>query len=182
MRIPLGLKFHQGDTVSLFGAVGPTLGPYDVKIDGQSIGTFNATKQNYAAQVALYHGGGLGAGDHTLEVINQPTSTGQSLAIDFAMVAGFPASSASSTASASASASSSASVGSKSPRCALILSAPPHVEFFSFLQFVGGGRLYRCGNSRCVLCTHHCRPDIPADPPAQRSAAGSRDRRRCGVH
>ncbi|KAJ7120175.1 hypothetical protein C8R44DRAFT_541939, partial [Mycena epipterygia] len=81
-------SFAQGDTVAIFGAVGPSLGPYDIKIDGQSMGTFNATKQNYAAQIQLYHADDLGAGNHTLEIVNQPTSTGQGLAIDFARVAG----------------------------------------------------------------------------------------------
>ncbi|KAJ7720962.1 hypothetical protein DFH07DRAFT_303752 [Mycena maculata] len=95
-----------GDTVSVFGAVGPSLGPYGITLDGESVGTFNATKQNYTAQMLLYHADGLGAGDHTLEVINQPTDTGQGLAIDFARVAGIPgASVAATSASMSASAS-----------------------------------------------------------------------------
>ncbi|KAK6995996.1 hypothetical protein R3P38DRAFT_2800350 [Favolaschia claudopus] len=63
-----------GDTVALFGAIGPNFGPYAVKIDGNSVGTFNATKQDYTAQAALYRGDGLGSGDHTLEIINQPSS------------------------------------------------------------------------------------------------------------
>ncbi|KAJ7481925.1 hypothetical protein FB451DRAFT_139105 [Mycena latifolia] len=107
-----------GDTVSLFGPIGPTLGPYGIEIDGKSIGTYNATSQTYAAQTILYYADGLGEGDHTLKVINQPTSTNQRLAIDFASVVGFPASSASASptnsASASASVSSSASAGGKS--------------------------------------------------------------------
>ncbi|KAK6995998.1 hypothetical protein R3P38DRAFT_3424461 [Favolaschia claudopus] len=110
-----------GDTVALFGAVGPNLGPYAVKIDGKSAGSFNANKQNYAAQVALYHGNGLGSGDHILEIINQPTSSTQFLAIDFAEVAAVPSSSSvsslsstsSTSVSASASASSSSSAGHK---------------------------------------------------------------------
>ncbi|KAJ7616306.1 hypothetical protein DFH06DRAFT_109505 [Mycena polygramma] len=106
-----------GSTVTLFGAVGPDLGAYAVKIDGHSIGTFNATNPNYAAQTALYHADGLGAGNHTLELMNQPDSGGsvRGLAIDFAAVAA-PSASASSTstsASASASASSSAAAGHK---------------------------------------------------------------------
>ncbi|KAK7042135.1 hypothetical protein R3P38DRAFT_3178720 [Favolaschia claudopus] len=108
-----------GDTVALFGPVGPKLGPYAIKIDGKSVGTFNANNQNYAAQVALYHGDGLGSGDHTLEFINQPTSSTQFLAVDFAQVAALPSSSSASSlsstsstsASASASASSSSSAG-----------------------------------------------------------------------
>lgn len=126
-------SFAQGDIVAIFGAVGPSLGPYGIKIDGQSMGTFNATKQNYAAQMQLYHADDLGAGNHTLEIVNQPTSTGQGLALDFARVAGLPSaipSSASSSASASASASALVSASStatanssKMPRCVFILSA-----------------------------------------------------------
>ncbi|KAJ7172943.1 hypothetical protein C8R43DRAFT_944002 [Mycena crocata] len=94
-----------GDVVSLFGAVGPKVGPYSVKVDSQSMGGSVPRPRR--------------AGDHTLEVVNQfncqPTSTGQGPVIDFARVAGLPASSASSTSSAStsASASSSASAGHK---------------------------------------------------------------------
>ncbi|KAJ7861732.1 hypothetical protein B0H14DRAFT_3863354 [Mycena olivaceomarginata] len=107
-----------GDTIALFGPVGPKLGPYAIKIDGKDAGTFNPQKENYAAQTALYHGDGLGAGDHTLEVINQPTSTDQFLAIDFALAVAVPSSSSSSaslssSASASASVSASASAGHK---------------------------------------------------------------------
>ncbi|KAK7042133.1 hypothetical protein R3P38DRAFT_3447488, partial [Favolaschia claudopus] len=103
-----------GDTVALFGAIGPNFGPYAVKIDGNSVGTFNATKQDYTAQAALYRGDGLGSGDHTLEIINQPSSSSQFLAIDFAQFAAFPTSSPSaSPSSTSAAPSPSASTGGK---------------------------------------------------------------------
>ncbi|KAJ7714154.1 hypothetical protein B0H16DRAFT_1742836 [Mycena metata] len=91
-----------GTTVSIFGAVGPDMGSFTVKIDGKTIDLFNASKENYVAQQTLYHGDDLGAGDHTFEVINQSSSSGKSLAIDYA-------------ASTTASASSSASTGAKHP-------------------------------------------------------------------
>ncbi|KAJ7215159.1 hypothetical protein C8J57DRAFT_1396936 [Mycena rebaudengoi] len=76
-----------GETVTLYGAVGPDLGQYEVKMDGQSSGTFVATRENYAAQVQLFYADNLGSGNHTLEVVNKPTSKQKNLAIDFAMVA-----------------------------------------------------------------------------------------------
>ncbi|KAF8201950.1 hypothetical protein K438DRAFT_1581419, partial [Mycena galopus ATCC 62051] len=84
-----------GDTIGLFGPVDPNLSPYAIKIDGQAVGTFSAQNTNYQAQLALYHADGLGVGNHTLEVTNQPTSTDQFLAIDFVVVAAVPSSSAS---------------------------------------------------------------------------------------
>ncbi|KAJ7154834.1 hypothetical protein C8R43DRAFT_1186132 [Mycena crocata] len=97
-----------GDTVALFGAIGPNSAPYDIKIDGQPMGTFSAARLNYGAQRQLYHADALGAGNHTLEVIHQPTSAGQRLAIDFALVAGFPSATLSSSTSSSSPASATA--------------------------------------------------------------------------
>ncbi|KAJ7215179.1 hypothetical protein C8J57DRAFT_1096304 [Mycena rebaudengoi] len=59
-------------TVTLYGAVGPDLGQYEVKMDGQSSGTFVATRENYAAQVQLFYADNLGSGSHTLEVVISP--------------------------------------------------------------------------------------------------------------
>ncbi|KAJ7815930.1 hypothetical protein B0H13DRAFT_2293236 [Mycena leptocephala] len=56
-----------GDTVSIFGAVGPNLGPFTIKSDGKTIGSFDASKQNYVAQKDLYHADDISAGDHTFE-------------------------------------------------------------------------------------------------------------------
>lgn len=127
----------QGDTIALFGPVGPKLGPYAIKIDGKDAGTFNPQKENYAAQTALYHGDGLGAGDHTLEVINQPTSTDQFLAIDFALAVAVPSSSSSSaslssSASASASVSASASAGPKMRYRSFHFDVRPFADVFNY--------------------------------------------------
>ncbi|KAJ7737391.1 hypothetical protein B0H16DRAFT_1466308 [Mycena metata] len=103
-----------GTTVSIFGAVSSDIGSFTVKIDGKTIDSFNASKENYVAQQTLYPRDDLGAGDHTLEVINQPSSSGKSLAIDYALVAALPSANASFTsASTTASASSSATTDAK---------------------------------------------------------------------
>jgi hypothetical protein len=54
--------------VSIFGAVGPNLGPFTIKSDGKTIGSFDAPNQNYVAQKDLYHADDISAGDHTFEV------------------------------------------------------------------------------------------------------------------
>ncbi|KAJ6526622.1 hypothetical protein DFH09DRAFT_1328465 [Mycena vulgaris] len=76
-----------GDFITVFGAVGPNLARYTVKVDGRTGATFNATKEAYTPQVALYHADGLGAGQHTIELISQPAVAGQVFAIDYAQVA-----------------------------------------------------------------------------------------------
>ncbi|KAJ7079587.1 hypothetical protein B0H15DRAFT_499260 [Mycena belliarum] len=76
-----------GDFITVFGAVGPNIAPYTVKVDGAIGATFNATKRDYTPQVALYHADGLGSGNHTLELISQPAVAGQLLAVDFVQVA-----------------------------------------------------------------------------------------------
>ncbi|KAJ7926474.1 hypothetical protein B0H13DRAFT_1460963, partial [Mycena leptocephala] len=85
----------QGDSISVFGVVGPFVAPYTVQIDGvlapaiagtsgTSSGSFNATKQSYIQQVALYRGSGLGAGSHTITLMAHQPAAGQMLAIDYA--------------------------------------------------------------------------------------------------
>lgn len=76
-----------GDSVAIFGAIGPSEGPYSVTLDGiDTIGTFNATKDAYTAQVALYQTSNLGPGSHTLALSN--SGPGQLLAVDYAVVSG----------------------------------------------------------------------------------------------
>jgi hypothetical protein len=90
----VSFKF-QGDSISVFGVVGPFVAPYTVQIDGvpaptmagtsgASSGSFNATKQSYIQQVALYRGSGLGAGSHTITLMAHQSAAGQMLAIDYA--------------------------------------------------------------------------------------------------
>ncbi|KAF7345076.1 hypothetical protein MVEN_01671100 [Mycena venus] len=75
-----------GGFISVFGPVGPTIARYSVVLDGVNVGTFNATKQAYTPQVALYQATGLGAGQHTLQLVSQPAVGGQILAIDYVQV------------------------------------------------------------------------------------------------
>ncbi|KAJ7177619.1 hypothetical protein C8R46DRAFT_1328207 [Mycena filopes] len=140
-----------GDTVALVGAVGPDLGPFSIKIDNMTIGTFNASKQNYVAQTELFRANDLGAGNHTLEVVNQGSTENQGLAIDFAQVVGLPSASASISASATPSASASVSA-SAVPK--------PHPNMVMSGVFIGaavgivaltatlGGLVYRQKNRR----------------------------------
>ncbi|KAJ7157847.1 hypothetical protein C8R43DRAFT_1105698 [Mycena crocata] len=75
-----------GDIITVFGPVGPKIASYTVKTDGSTGITFNGTKQAYNPQVALYAASGLGAGQHTVEIISQPAVAGQLLAIDYVQV------------------------------------------------------------------------------------------------
>ncbi|KAJ7207030.1 hypothetical protein GGX14DRAFT_522019 [Mycena pura] len=77
-----------GDVVTVFGPVGPTISQYIVQLDGKTSETFNATKANYVPQVSLFHADGLGSGQHTISLTSQPAVAGQEFAIDFAQVAG----------------------------------------------------------------------------------------------
>ncbi|KAJ7657878.1 hypothetical protein DFH06DRAFT_456155 [Mycena polygramma] len=102
-----------GGFITVFGPVGPTISRYTVQLDGADGGTFNATKEAYTPQVALYTASGLGAGAHTLELISQPAVAGQLLAVDYIQVS--PSSTATSgNSSSSASASPSAAAAKKS--------------------------------------------------------------------
>ncbi|KAJ7828794.1 hypothetical protein B0H14DRAFT_2366990 [Mycena olivaceomarginata] len=80
----------QGDVITIFGAVGPSIAPYSVQLDGTPRGTLNATKPSYTPQVALYHADNLGTGLHTLVLTSQPAAERQVLAIDYAQVAAVP--------------------------------------------------------------------------------------------
>ncbi|KAJ7730146.1 hypothetical protein B0H16DRAFT_1469726 [Mycena metata] len=76
----------KGDVVTIFGAVGPSIAPYSVQLDGVFHGKLNATKPLYTPQVALYHANNLGTGLHTLVLTSQPAER-EVLAIDYAQVA-----------------------------------------------------------------------------------------------
>lgn len=75
----------QGDGVSLYGPVGPNYAPYSVQLNGGAL-SFSAFKSQNASQVLLYHADNLGPGPHTLSLLFQPSSTGQTFAIDYAEV------------------------------------------------------------------------------------------------
>ncbi|KAJ7071988.1 hypothetical protein C8F01DRAFT_1361438 [Mycena amicta] len=93
-----------GESIVLYGAVGPSQGAYSVKLDGSDAGSFNAHKSTYTAQQPLFQTDSLGSGNHTLVLTNQPSGTQTGLAIDFALMASVPSASASASSSVSASA------------------------------------------------------------------------------
>lgn len=55
-------------------------------MDNDEILNYNATKENFVAQVMMYQGTNLGPGLHSLKIWNEPVGSDQSLAIDFAVV------------------------------------------------------------------------------------------------
>jgi hypothetical protein len=75
-----------GDSVALYGSVGPDHAPYSVQIDGGPMANFSATKNNYLPHSLLYRADNLGAGSHSLVMQNQQISSGQVLEIDYAIV------------------------------------------------------------------------------------------------
>ncbi|KAL0952765.1 hypothetical protein HGRIS_006993 [Hohenbuehelia grisea] len=81
------LKFS-GESVTVFGAIGPTSAPYTVELDGEAPSSYNATKDLYTPQVMLYHTDNLSSGDHTLKLTSAPANSGQALSIDYALVRG----------------------------------------------------------------------------------------------
>ncbi|KAF7970706.1 hypothetical protein HWV62_23250 [Athelia sp. TMB] len=75
-----------GDAVQIFGTVGPQVSPYTVELDGGATATYNATKYANYQQVLLYYADNLGAGSHSVKITNQPSLSGESLNINYALV------------------------------------------------------------------------------------------------
>ncbi|KIM75629.1 hypothetical protein PILCRDRAFT_13409 [Piloderma croceum F 1598] len=75
-----------GDTVQIFGTVGPKDAPYSVQLDNGSPLTFNATKYKAYQQVLLYYADNLGPGSHNVKITNKPALPGESLNINYALV------------------------------------------------------------------------------------------------
>lgn len=73
--------------MTLFGASGPSNGPYSVQLDGGKSETYNATNAyptNYG--VTIYHADNLGPGTHQIILTNLPATSGQYLTIDYAQL------------------------------------------------------------------------------------------------
>ncbi|KIJ69510.1 hypothetical protein HYDPIDRAFT_80223 [Hydnomerulius pinastri MD-312] len=70
--------------VTLFGATGPSNGPYTVQLDGGQTATYNASTPIANYGVTLFHADNLGAGQHQLVITNLPEANGQLLSIDYA--------------------------------------------------------------------------------------------------
>jgi hypothetical protein len=75
-----------GVAVQIFGTAGPNNAPYSVQLDEGSSSPFNSTKYAAYQQVLLYYADNLGPGSHNVTIVNQPALSGQSLAIDYAVV------------------------------------------------------------------------------------------------
>ena len=75
-----------GDTVQIFGTVGPKDAPYSVQLDNGSLSTFNATKYKAYQQILLYYADNLGPGSHNVKITNKPALPGESLNINYALV------------------------------------------------------------------------------------------------
>lgn len=76
----------EGDSVFLYGPVGPAASPFTVSLDGGAPVNYSANKQFYKSQVLLYGATNLGQGRHQIKVSYQPSQPGQILAIDYANV------------------------------------------------------------------------------------------------
>ncbi|KDR74999.1 hypothetical protein GALMADRAFT_1332029 [Galerina marginata CBS 339.88] len=75
------------DAVALYGPVGPNAtSHYSVKVDGGNAQFFSANNQFYKPQEMLFYVGNLGAGQHSLQLGLDSSSTQGELAIDYANV------------------------------------------------------------------------------------------------
>jgi hypothetical protein len=76
-----------GIAATIYGALGPSQGPYSVQLDGGSVVNYTASNGNFFPQQILWHATGLDAGQHLVRLSNMPTTTGQGLSIDYAVAA-----------------------------------------------------------------------------------------------
>ncbi|TDL13870.1 hypothetical protein BD410DRAFT_846556 [Rickenella mellea] len=76
------------DSVELFGSVGTAMSNYSVQLDNGDPIIYSANRLNNYVQVPLFCATGLSASEHTLKVVNVPTSTGLGLSIDYANITG----------------------------------------------------------------------------------------------
>ncbi|KAI4527472.1 hypothetical protein K525DRAFT_186651 [Schizophyllum commune Loenen D] len=77
-----------GESVSLYGAVGPAYGRYTVQMDGGGAQVFDARDVYTQTQVLLYHANNIGNGTHELVLTNVPTQDApqSSILIDYDVV------------------------------------------------------------------------------------------------
>ncbi|KAG6331383.1 hypothetical protein ID866_7706 [Astraeus odoratus] len=80
------LTFTVWETVALFGSTGPLHGQYSVQLDAGQATTYNATTSLPFYGVTLFYADNLGTGQHQLTITNLPASSGQELAIDYALI------------------------------------------------------------------------------------------------
>ena len=76
-----------GETVALFGTLGPNHGNYSCSIDGRKAIIYLGTYPSVTTQQVLCFGGSLGRGNHSLVVSNVPIGTSRdTLSIDYAQI------------------------------------------------------------------------------------------------
>ncbi|CAG8754025.1 12422_t:CDS:2, partial [Acaulospora colombiana] len=114
-----------GDAVSIFGALGPTQGPYSVQLDGNAPANYSAVAPSFFAQQLLYHATGLGGGQHSVRLTNMPAKTGDSLSVDYAIANAVQVPIIITSSTSSASTSSSATTTSTSETAAATSDTPP---------------------------------------------------------
>ena len=78
-----------GSHVELYGAVGPSGGPYMIQLDNDPPLFFNASRDKFCPQTILHQSSGLSPGMHTMRISNTPFS-GQTLNINYAVFQGPP--------------------------------------------------------------------------------------------
>ncbi|KAG8908419.1 hypothetical protein FRB99_006624 [Tulasnella sp. 403] len=78
----------QGDTIVVIGGVGSNHGSYNVLLDGAPQAQYNGKFPNHHSQQVLYITSGLGGGNHTLQIHNNPNSVGNFLDLDSIQVFG----------------------------------------------------------------------------------------------
>ncbi|TDL27782.1 hypothetical protein BD410DRAFT_713444 [Rickenella mellea] len=76
------------DAVELFGSVGTAMSNYSVQLDNGAPVMYNANRLSNYEKVPLFFATDLSAGNHTLKIVNVPTSTGLGLSIDYASISG----------------------------------------------------------------------------------------------
>jgi hypothetical protein len=75
-----------GDSITVYGSVGPQNSAYTAQMDQGSPVSFNASRSAFFDQQVIYYADNLGPGNHVLQLTNEPTSNGGGLAINFAVV------------------------------------------------------------------------------------------------
>ncbi|KAF9462292.1 hypothetical protein BDZ94DRAFT_1166190 [Collybia nuda] len=82
----LTYSFDVGESVSLYGPVGPDGSLFAVHVDGSSASAYTTVQEFYTPQSLLYHASSLGPGSHNLTLICQPINPQQTFAVDYAVV------------------------------------------------------------------------------------------------
>ncbi|KIM45456.1 hypothetical protein M413DRAFT_442126 [Hebeloma cylindrosporum] len=78
-------KVSTGDSVAIYGPVGPSGAPYSVQLDNNAAKNFSSYKQFYRPQMILFQASNLGGGQHTVTLTSTAwNNSALTLAIDYA--------------------------------------------------------------------------------------------------